>query len=504
LPVQRFLFNLIIDKCENYLYYPMMRLSIFSRLIIVYLAVFVPVTGVNIYNIIQLRQFTNETYHILDIDNRITDYEKKLTDSILSQARYERKYIIIKDDALYDQFLFAERDFSQYFDEVMSVADTPNKRDLLMEIKDYHNRYLSRFSEEIEFVRANKRYPQNWYKQEKEKVLNGIMEGLKSLKVYTEQDTYRKIKKLGEDGANAQRLAIVMTIISLLFGIIISIFITRSITKPLTVMKKKTRDIAGGDFEGYLNLSSPPEIEDLAQAFNLMSNKLKEIDKMKSDFFSLMAHELRTPLASIKEGTNLMLEGIGGEVTDKQKRLLTITSEQSNRLIDLVNSLLDLSKIEAGMIALNLTNSDIKSLINKAVAETEPLAVAKNVTLKVDIAQDLPIIKMDNERILQVLLNLIGNAVKFTTSGGKVTVSAQTVGQEVRVSVIDTGPGIPKENLNTVFDKFKQATITSYNTTKGTGLGLAIVKYIIIAHGGSVWVESEVGHGSTFIFALPV
>ncbi len=482
----------------------MIRLSIFTRLIIAYLVVFISVTGVNIYNILQLRQITNATHHILDIATRITNYEKKLTDSILSQVRYERKYIIIKDDALYDQFLFAERDFNQYFDEVMSIADAPDKRDLLMKIKDHHDRYRTLFNEEIEFIRANKRYPQNLYAQEKENLLNGIMEGLKGLNLLTEKDTYEKIKKLGEDGDKAQRLAILMTVISLLFGIIISIFITRSITKPLTVMKKKTRDIASGDFEGDLKLSSPPEIAGLAQAFNLMCNKLKEIDKMKTDFFSVMAHELRTPLASIKEGANLMLEGIGGEITGKQKRLLTIISEQSSRLIELVNSLLDISKIEAGMISLNLTNLDIEPLINKAVAETEPLALSKNVSLKVDIAQDLPIIKMDNERILQVLLNLIGNAVKFTPGGGTVTVSSQTVGQEVQVYIMDTGAGIPEENLNTIFDKFKQTNTASYNTIKGTGLGLSIVKHIIIAHGGRIWVESKAGQGSTFIFALPL
>lgn len=482
----------------------MMRLSILPRLIIAYLAVFISVTGVNVYNILQLRQLTNVPYHILDIDTRIADYEKKLTDSILSQVRYERKYIIIKDDSLYDQFLLAERDFSQYLDEVMSIADASNKRDLLIKIKDYHGMYRTLFNEEIAFLKANKRYSQNWYKQEKEKVLNEITEGLKDLKFFTEQNTYNKIKKLGEDGAKAQRLAVVMTIISLLFGIIISIFITRSITKPLAIMKKKTRDIASGDFEEDLKISSPPEIEELAKAFNLMCNKLKEVDRMKADFFSLMAHELRTPLASIKEGTNLMLEGIGGEITEKQKRLLTIISEQSNRLIELVNSLLDISKIEAGMISLNLANLDINQLIKKAVAETEPLAMSKNISLKVDIAQDLPSIKMDNERILQVLLNLIGNAVKFTPGGGKVTVFAQTVGQEIQVSVMDTGPGIPEENLNTIFDKFKQTNTKSYNTIKGTGLGLTIVKHIIIAHGGRVWAESEVGHGSTFIFALPV
>jgi len=125
------------------------------------------------------------------------------------------------------------------------------------------------------------------------------------------------------------------------------------------------------------------------------------------------------------------------------------------------------------------------------------------VGIKMEIPQDLPYIKMDGARILQVLRNLIGNAVKFTPGGGRITISARPMEEGVSVSVADTGPGIPKEDLNAIFDKFQQATLTGHNKIKGTGLGLAIVKHIINAHGGKVWVESKMGHGSTFIFVLP-
>jgi two-component system sensor histidine kinase GlrK len=289
----------------------------------------------------------------------------------------------------------------------------------------------------------------------------------------------------------------------ILLGIVISIFITRGITKPLSSMRKKTRQVAGGDFECNLDLSSPPEIQDMAQDFNLMCSKLREMDKIKSDFFSLMAHELRMPLASIKEGIDLLLKGIGDEFEEKRKELLTILAEESNRLVDLVNSLLDVSKMEAGMMTFNFETSDIKPLIQKVASGMEPLAMAKNVTVNVEAPLDLPYVKMDKERILQTLRNLTGNAVKFSPVGGYVTITAQSIGGGVRVSVADTGPGIPREDLSGIFDKFKQANITSYNKIKGTGLGLAIVKHIINAHGGKVWVESEVGHGSTFIFLLP-
>ncbi|MDP2967644.1 MAG: ATP-binding protein [Deltaproteobacteria bacterium] len=480
-----------------------MRPTIFVRMVIGYLAIFIPVVAVSAYAISQLALFRRGTGDILQIDNRMRDYQQKLSDSFLAQIRYEKKYIITKDKELHNQFILAEREVNKRIDEAMSIADTPYKREVLNRIKDYHGRYNSLFNEEVEFIKRKQPYLQDRYKEEKEKAVDDILWELRNLKLYTEQDTYEKIRHLGESGAKANKIATVMGAGFILSGIIISIFITRSITRPLSFMRKKTRQVAMGDFEGNLDLSSPPEIGDLAQDFNLMCNKLKEMEKMKSDFFSLMAHELRTPLASIKEGTNLLLKGVGEEDKEKRRTLLTVIAEESNRLIDLVNSLLDLSKMEAGMMAFNFEKSDIKPLINKAVSGMEPLAMAKNVSIKVEIPQDLPYVKMDGERILQALRNLMGNAIKFTPGGGHVTISARPVEKGVSVSVADTGPGIPKEDLNVIFDKFKQATMMTYNKIKGTGMGLAIVKHIISAHGGKVWVESEPGHGCTFIFLLP-
>ncbi len=480
-----------------------MKPTIFVRMVIGYLAIFIPVVAVSAYAFSQLALFRKVTDDILQIDNRMKDLQQKLADSMLAQTRYEKKYIITKDKELRNQFMLAEREVSKRIDEAISITDTARKREMLLRIKHYYERYKTLFNEELEFINKNQAYFQDRYREEKQKAVDDILWELRNLKLYTEQDTYEKIKQLGESGAKANRTAIVMGAGFILSGIVISIFITRSITRPLSFLKKKTRQVARGDFEGNLDLSTPSEIRDLAQDFNLMCNRLKEMDKMKSDFFSLMAHELRMPLASIKEGTNLLLKGIGEEFKEKRKEVLTIIAEESNRLIDLVNSLLDLSKMEAGMIDFNFEKSDIRSFINKAVSGLEPLAMTKNISIKMEIPEDLPYVKMDGGRILQALRNLIGNAVKFTSEGGHITISALPMEKGVKVSVADTGPGIPKEDLNAIFDKFQQAAMTSYNKIKGTGLGLAVVKHIINAHGGKVWVESEIGHGSIFTFLLP-
>jgi len=482
----------------------MPRLGIFPRLIIGYVITFALFMVVSIYEISQLHKLNTASHYILEIHNRIEDYNKKLSDSLLSQMRYERKFIILKDDTIHEQFLLSMSDFNRYLSEIKFIAETSRMKDLLLKIEDYHNQYQSFVDEEVEFMRVDQPYSQDLYREQKERAVDSIMEELRKLKAYSQEETYDKIKRLSKAGADAHKIAMAMAIIALFGGIVISFFITRSITKPLSAIVDKTREIANGVFKEDLNLFPPPEIEKVTKAFNSMCNKLKIVDKMKSDFFATMSHELRTPLTSIKEGTSLLLEGVGGEVAERQKRLLTIIDEESHRLIDLVNSLLDLSKMEAGMMVLNYANTDITPLINKAVKEIEPLALAKGIVFKVELFYKLPAIKMDRERILQVLRNLIGNAVKFTPNGGEVRITVKEIEGNLEVSVQDPGPGIPEENLATIFEKFQQVPLLGSYQMKGTGLGLTIVKHIVTAHGGKVWAESEQQLGSTFTFLLPV
>jgi two-component system sensor histidine kinase GlrK len=234
-----------------------------------------------------------------------------------------------------------------------------------------------------------------------------------------------------------------------------------------------------------------------------MCNKLNELDKMKADFFSSVAHELRTPLSTIKMGTSFLEEGGEGPITEGQRSLLAKLEKESDRLITMLNSLLDLSKMEAGMMSFNLKPQNIGPLLNQAIEEIGPLVEAKKINLEVVVMEGLPIIKIDRERILQALRNLIGNAIKFSPEKGRVKISVRSVDHGVEVSVADAGPGIPAEDLTTIFEKFKQATIGGYPPIQGTGLGLAISKQIITYHGGKIWAESELGQGSTFIFVLP-
>lgn len=482
-----------------------MKLTIFSRLVIGYLAIFILTMAVSIYAIAQLQQQEKVTRSILTVDNRLIDFEQKLSGALLSMLENEKKFIIIKDDGLYDQFLLAKDDFDKYIDAIMTVDDSDTALELITGITLNYQRYVSLFTEDVKQLKKDQNYSGERYRAEKETAVNSIMEGMKKLKAYGQLNTYDKVRKLSNAEVNASRVAIVMAVASLIFGVIISIFITVNITRPLSIIKTRTREIAQGDFESTLELSSPPEIRELAQAFNSMCVKLNELDKLKADFYSLMSHELRTPLTTIKESTNLFIEGLrGGEATEKEKRLLTIINEECNRLINLVNTLLELSKMEAGMMDYHFTRSDLNPLISKVVMEMGPLAETKDIEIKTQSGENLPLINIDCDRILQVLRNLIGNAVKFTPNGGNVQIVTRNSDKRVNVLVSDTGAGVSKEKLAAIFDKYKQASLETSGKIMGSGLGLFIAKQIIEAHGGEIWVESTLGRGSTFTFTLPV
>lgn len=480
-----------------------MRLTIFSRLVLGYLLILILLLATSTYAIFQLHQFDTVTRSILDSDKRMFDYEKKLTDALLSQMRYERKYMIVKDPALYNRFLLSRDDFRQDLDQVGLLAELPFQKEGWSRVKTYYDHYQSLIAEEMKYLRANQPYDAGRYRQAKEKAVDRILDELKIFAAAAQKNSSAKIKKLAEAGADARIVAVSMGVVALLGGLMISLLITRSITKPISILIHKTREIANWVFKGDLHLSSPPEIKELSQAFNSMCDRLKAVDRMKSDFFSTMSHELRTPLTSIKEGTSLLLEGIGGEINEKQKRILDIISRESQRLIDLVNSTLDLAKMEAGMMALDFKPIAMLPLIQQAIVEIQPYAMVKEIRLQVEDSQDMPPIRMDRERILQVLRNFIGNAVKFTPLKGRVTVSAAPQDGGLRVCVRDTGPGIAEENLAFIFEKFRQGPPGGAEQVRGSGLGLTIAKQIVTAHGGKVWAESKPGQGSSFIFQLP-
>lgn len=252
-----------------------------------------------------------------------------------------------------------------------------------------------------------------------------------------------------------------------------------------------------GRIVGFLRVA-----KDITEKKNY-ERRLKELDKMKSDFVSNVSHELRTPLTAIKGSVDNMLDGIIGELSEKQTRYLTRIKSNADRLARLINDLLDLSRIEAG-INLKPTNLTLVAIASEVAESLRPVAAEKVINIDIECKDNSLTAWADPDRISEVLMNLVGNAIKFTPNGGKVALDLERIGDEwVKVSVTDTGPGIPPEEATRIFDKFYQVTQAERRKTKGTGLGLPIAKALVEMHGGKIWVESVTGKGSTFAFTLP-
>jgi signal transduction histidine kinase len=222
----------------------------------------------------------------------------------------------------------------------------------------------------------------------------------------------------------------------------------------------------------------------------------------KSQFVANMSHELRTPLAAILGYAELMQEGFYEPLGQKSLDALTRIRSNGKHLLGLINTVLDIAKIESGQFTLNMSEYAIESVVETVRSATESLAQNKKLALKTEVAKSLPVGLGDEQRLTQVLLNLVGNAIKFTDTG-EVRVTAKAVNGHLNISVVDTGPGIPEEHQARIFEQFHQVDSSNTKAKGGTGLGLAIAKQIVEMHGGRIWVESTVGKGSTFQMEIP-
>jgi signal transduction histidine kinase len=233
------------------------------------------------------------------------------------------------------------------------------------------------------------------------------------------------------------------------------------------------------------------------------SRQVEEASRHKSQFLANMSHELRTPLNAILGYAELVLDGIYGDAPEKMRNVLERIQTNGKHLLGLINDVLDLSKIEAGQLTLTLNDYSIKDMMHGVFVAVEPLAGNKKLNFKLEVPPNLPPAHGDERRLSQVLLNLVGNAIKFTDTG-EVAMKASAANGSYTIAVADTGPGIAEADQAKIFEEFQQSESTHTKAKGGTGLGLAIAKRIVEMHGGRLWVESAVGNGSTFLFTVPL
>lgn len=242
----------------------------------------------------------------------------------------------------------------------------------------------------------------------------------------------------------------------------------------------------------------------LVEELEKMNERLRELNKMKDEFITIVSHDLRSPLTNILLFSDMCLMKNFGELTEKQKEAVYMINRSGLHLRDLINDLLDLAKIEAGKIELHKLKGKIGDAVKESINIMQFNAHEKKIDIKLNLPETEPEIMADWLKIFQVMNNLISNAIKFTHEGGSVTISVKYSQDNVEVSVKDTGQGIENDDIPLIFDKFRQVKSKATRGEKGSGFGLAIAKNLIELHGGKIWAESRLGKGTTFYFTLPV
>lgn len=308
------------------------------------------------------------------------------------------------------------------------------------------------------------------------------------------------IPELNRIGRDAFKLFMVSAIISTGIAIIFAYLFSRKLTKPLKQISQAAKVIADGEFEKRLDIASNDEIGELATSFNNMAKALENQENMRKEFVANVTHELRTPMTSLKGFIDGILDGTIPQ--EKHKDYLAIVKDETERLNRLINTLLILTRIEAGEMKLDTTSFNINELLRRAVIKLEGQIVRKNIQVQALFEEDDLFVIADKDAIESVVINLFYNAIKFTPDGGQIIISAESVKNKVHVIIQDTGIGIDPKDIDNVWDRFYKSDKSRSRDKNSAGLGLSIVKRIINAHNENIWVDSRVDKGAKFIFTL--
>lgn len=289
---------------------------------------------------------------------------------------------------------------------------------------------------------------------------------------------------------------------SVIAALLVSLFLSSRIVAPIHTLTDASQHIAEGHYNKRVAVNGSDEIAQLATRFNQMATQLEQVESMRRQLIGDVTHELRTPLTSIKG----YMEGLVDGVLPSTPETFNEIRREADRLSRLVDDLQELSRVEAKAYSLDVRSVTVSNLVQTTVKRLSPQATAKRISLHSSVPADLPPIPADEDRITQVLVNLVANAIQYTPEGGDVTISAARHADEIHISVTDTGIGIPAEHLANLFTRFYRVDKSrSRNEGGGSGIGLTIAKHLVEAHGGRIWAESAgEGQGSTFSFSLKI
>lgn len=471
-------------------------------LIIVGLLIAVGAAGLGVLSSVNRR-----SGDLVKLQRKIAAY-RQLQHDTTSQLYSVSTALLVPDEKTLEATLRQLNQFGYDLDRLQFVAR--DEIEVLAQVRQTYDQFVDVVNRVVDLIRSGHATEGRELQLAQARPLADRLERLTNQLVNrAEADIVSGIEVSRRAYVSSRWTVIVFALGSIALALFLGYVISWSVIGPVKQMDAHLRRIGAGDFTQRVEVSNRDELGALAVNLNRMNaelgslyQQLEAASRHKSQFLANMSHELRTPLNAILGYTELILDGIYGEVPEKIRDVVEHVQHSGRHLLDLINDVLDLSKIEAGQLTLSFREFSFKEVVQAVFTAVEPLAAEKHLALRITVPPDLPPVRGDSRRITQVLLNLVGNGIKFTEAG-EVSIQATTSNGELVVSVTDTGSGIAEADRDRIFEEFQQGEGNSARTVGGTGLGLPIAKHIIALHGGRIWVESSLGKGSTFWFTLP-
>jgi len=479
-----------------------MRLSIFWRLVLTSLVIITVMGGVNFYALFQLRQLTAMSTQMASYHYPAVESAKRLLGSLYAQLNSEKKFLATKDRTFLTNLTEEVEEFQRVLQVLRGQESSTRGLTLLQETGELLKERVHLFDTAVQATMGSVHRAIPDYVSKRDSLMDRMSFTLQNYIDLHEARVSVGVTESRASAAQAEAVTEQLVLVALMFGLGLAGVASYTILSPLRELQGHIKQIGQGNFGASLQIKAPAELRELVDSVNWMGRKLQEIDDMKTEFLAHVSHELRTPMASIQEGTNLLLDEIPGPLVPEQRMTLRIMADSSKRLMHLIATILDLSKMEAGMMEYRFVPVDFLRIANISINKIRLLADSKHVQLVLEPAGPQAWIKADASRLEQVLDNLLSNALKFSPEGGVVKVHMRSDQQAgvLEVSVSDAGPGIASEDLPHIFERFYQGR--TKKQAAGSGLGLALAKKVVEAHSGRIWIESERGKGATVRFIL--
>ena len=483
------------------------RPSLRTKLLMAFLVIEVLLVSVGVIGFLSLREADKQTNQVLALQQKIEAYRQVQHDT-LRQLHGVSTALAFPNETTLATALRQINQFGYGLDRISFVEK--DEVALLDQVREEYARFIAVVSDVVDLIRKGRAADA---KQSELAELGPLADKLERLTNQlvnrAEADMVAGIDASRQTYAKSQILVAAVALASLILTLVLGHAISRSVIDPVQIIHHGLNRIAAGDFTQRIDVPNRDELGALADHVNStceelqqLYQSLEEASRHKSQFLANMSHELRTPLNAILGFSELLLDGIYGDLPIKMRSAVERIQRNGRHLLGLINDVLDLSKIEAGQLRLSLADYSVEELVSGVYTSVESLAAEKNLSLRIAVPPGLPPARGDERRLAQALFNLVGNAIKFTDAG-EVWIEVETKADSYIFSVRDTGPGVDEADQTKIFQEFQQVDNSITKTKGGAGLGLAIVKRIVEMHAGRIWIESRIGHGATFSFLVP-